>query len=196
MTENPTISVAERSSCWMKILKHKWIEGDLASKSCLVKGRGCTGHTCIWFNLFATHILWNISYFDPQFNTVNDNIPSGTSFIVSIHSQGKKPPKHVSKQAFYNLLFLVLGRFQTKVSRKNQATLFFLHYSSESCFQEHRRNITYSPNKLATMETKPVPAPISITFLSTKLHCLELVSKKWHRTRACWGGNPWTYWTN
>lgn len=122
-----TMSVAERSSCWMKILKHKWIEGDLASKSCLVKGKGCTGHTYIWLNLFATHILWSISYFDPQFNTVNDNISSGTSFTVSIHCREKRKKNHQSmfpNKPFIIYCFLLLEAFKQQSLRKTKPHSF------------------------------------------------------------------------
>ena len=41
-----------------------------------------------------------------------------------------------------------------------------------------------SPSRLATIDSKPVPAPISSTALSIRLTCCWLFSKNWHKAIA------------
>lgn len=42
-----------------------------------------------------------------------------------------------------------------------------------------------SPSKQATIDNRPVPAPISSTALSNRLTCCWLFSKNWHKAIAC-----------
>lgn len=46
----------------------------------------------------------------------------------------------------------------------------------------------FEPSRLDTIVTSPVPAPSSITFLSARLYLSWFVSRKWHKTMACFFG--------
>lgn len=127
MRENTTMSVAERSSCWRKILKHKQIELDgrwPGIQELFGQRKGMhwsylhlAQSICHWY---ATKPL--IFYFDPQFSMVNDNISTVTSFIVSIHSQ-KKKNKHRSifpNMPFRIYCFLLLETFKQQSLRRTK----------------------------------------------------------------------------
>lgn len=43
----------------------------------------------------------------------------------------------------------------------------------------------FIPSRLATTDSRPVPAPISSTALSIRLTCCWLFSRNWHRATAC-----------
>ena len=45
--------------------------------------------------------------------------------------------------------------------------------------------ISVLPSRLASMESKPVPAPISSTALSIRFTWLRLFSRNWHKATAC-----------
>ena len=61
------------------------------------------------------------------------------------------------------------------------------HTYSTFCVKRIKAGLTVValPSRLATTESKPVPAPISSTALSIRFTCCWLLSKNWHKATAC-----------
>lgn len=67
-----------------------------------------------------------------------------------------------------------------------------LHQTAAEMFCEIKVSV-HIPSRLATTESKPVPAPISSTALSFRFTCCWLFSRNWHRAIAC---RIWQTWCN